>query len=272
MGGIVILISFTAVSLIFMRSNPDAAAVLLLTLGFGAIGFLDDYIKVVKKRSLGLRVVPKLLLQAMAVGGFIAYLYLSGGFAVSGVTGVYIPFSNGKILELGYAYIPFIVLVILGSVNGSNLTDGLDGLNAGVTAFIAMFFLLAAGTAAGKISPLAGAFIGSLLGFLLYNSYPAKVIMGDTGSLALGGFVAGYAIITKMPLFIAIVAIIYLIEDVSVMIQVGYYKLTKKRFFKMAPIHHAFELSDWQETKIIALFYIVTIVFCFLGFLGAANI
>jgi len=268
MGGIAILTAFLITSLIFVRGNSDGTAVVLVTLSFGVIGFIDDYIKVVKKRSLGLRVYQKLVLQFIVFLGF-AYYLKNAGIG----TDVYIPFANGCSLDLKTLYWPFMLIVLWGTVNGVNLTDGLDGLAGGVTMIVAAFFLIAAWAAKNGICQISGAVIGSLFAFLIFNAYPAKVFMGDTGSLALGGFVASAALILKMPIFIIIVGFIYLCESLSVLLQVGYFKLTHgKRIFKMAPIHHHFELCGWSETKVVSVFYIITALMCLVGFLGAKNI
>ncbi len=252
-----------------MKGYTDNAAILLVTLGYGVIGFLDDYIKVVKKRSLGLRAYQKLLLQLIVTGCFCWYLHAGG----TG-TAVYIPFTNGMLLDLGILFIPFVFIAMLGTVNGVNLTDGLDGLSSGVTLLVASFFAIVAWAAGSTVSPVCGAIIGGLLAFLIFNAYPAKVFMGDTGSLALGGFVASTAFVLKMPIFIAIVGFIYLWESITVMLQVGWFKLTKRKYgegrrlFKMAPFHHHLEKCGWRETKVVTLFYVATAMFCLIGFLG----
>ncbi len=269
MGGITFLIAFVVASLFFLKGSTDSLAVVLVTLGYGLIGFLDDYIKVVKKRSLGLRAVQKILLQLIVTGAFCAYLFYSGKG-----TEIYLPFFGGKTLDLMWLYIPFLFVAVLGTVNGVNLTDGLDGLAGGVTLIVAAFFMVAAWAAGSAVSSVCGAIIGGLLAFLLFNSYPAKVFMGDTGSLALGGFVASVALVLKMPLFIIIVGFLYLWESVTVILQVGYFKMTKKKYgegrrlFKMAPFHHHLEQCGWRETKVVMLFYVVTAVLCLIGFLG----
>lgn len=264
MGGLIILISFTITTLFYMKDYPDVLPILFVTLGFGLIGFLDDYIKVVMKRSMGLRAWQKMLGQIIVTGVF-AY-YIESYTEIHNQ--IIIPFL-GKTYELNkWLYVVLLFFIVLGTVNGANFTDGLDGLASSVTLLIATFFaVVAIGTASG-ISPVTCAAIGSLLGFLVYNVYPAKVFMGDTGSLALGGFVASTAYMLKMPIFIVIVAFIYFIEVLSVIIQVIYFKTTGKRFFKMAPIHHHFELSGWPETKVVAIFAIVTTVLCVIGLLA----
>ncbi|MCL2351438.1 MAG: phospho-N-acetylmuramoyl-pentapeptide-transferase [Firmicutes bacterium] len=270
MGGVVIILSFAVASVFFLKGNPDAAAILLVTVGFGLMGFWDDYTKVVKKRSLGLRAWQKILVQLVITGAFAFYLYSRSG---PNAWELYIPFTKGITWNLpAYVYVPLVFIVMLGSTNGSNLTDGLDGLNSGVTALISAFFLFAAWAMGSSSLPLAGAAVGSLLGFLLFNSYPARIMMGDTGSQALGGFVAALALVLRMPLFLLIVALIYVIESLSVMIQVGWFKLTGRRVFKMAPIHHSFELSGWSETRVVALFYVVTAIMCLIGYLGGQHI
>ena len=230
---------------------------------------MDDYIKVVKKRSLGLRAYQKLLLQLIVTGLFCSYIMKSGIG-----TAIYIPFTDGKMIDLQLIFIPFLFVAVLGTVNGVNLTDGLDGLAGGVTLLVAAFFMIVAWAAGSTIAPICGAIVGGLMAFLIFNSYPAKVFMGDTGSLALGGFVASAAFILKMPIFIVIVGFIYLWESISVMLQVGWFKLTKRKYgegrrlFKMAPFHHHLEKCGWKETKVVTLFYVATALLCLIGFLG----
>ncbi len=264
MGGIAILIAFCGGSFLFLKQNYDGIAVVLVTLGFGIIGYIDDYIKVVKKRSLGLKAMQKIIGQLVITGVFAYYLYQSN-FG----TEIYIPFTKGMTIDMGMLFVPFLIVAILGTVNGVNLTDGLDGLAGGVTLIVAVFFMLVSWGAGSGILPVCGGVIGALLAFLIFNAYPARVFMGDTGSLALGGFVAASAFLLKMPIFILIVGFIYLLESISVMIQVLYFKKTGgKRFFKMAPIHHHFELCGWSETKIVTIFYVITTLLCLIAFLG----
>lgn len=259
MGGVIILGSIVVTSLFYMKEYPKIIPILFVTLGFGLIGFLDDYLKVVMKRSDGLYPMQKMGLQILITGIFAFYIVNYTDVSLNWL----IPFSGGKELDLGFLAIPMMFVVIIGTVNGVNFTDGLDGLASSVTVLVATFFtVVAIGTHSG-IEPITCAVVGALLGFLLFNVYPASVFMGDTGSLALGGFVASTAYMLKMPLFIAIVGLIYLVEVLSVILQVAYFKKTGgKRIFKMAPIHHHFELCGWSETRVVAVFSIVTAILC----------
>lgn len=264
MGGLIFLLSLVLTCIFFIKGNQEVVPVLFVTLGFGLIGFLDDYIKVVMKRSLGLRAWQKMLGQFLVTGVFAYYLlkYTDLG------TGTYIPFY-GEVNMSTPLFVIMLFFVFLGTVNGVNFTDGLDGLASSVTVIVATFFsVVAVGTSNG-VAPITCAVVGSLLGFLLYNVYPAKVFMGDTGSLALGGFVAATAYMLKIPVFIPIIGFIYLFEIVSVMLQVSYFKLTKgKRIFKMAPVHHHFELCGWSETRVVAVFSCVTALLCLVALLA----
>jgi phospho-N-acetylmuramoyl-pentapeptide-transferase len=264
MGGLIILLGIIVGSIFYVKRYPTIIPILFVTVGFGLIGFIDDYIKVVMKRNLGLRAWQKMLGQIVVTGIFAFYILNYTGMD----TTMLIPFSGGKYLEMGILYVPALFVIVLGTVNGANFTDGLDGLASSVTVLIATFFTVVAIATKAGIEPVTGAAIGALLGFLVFNVYPARVFMGDTGSLALGGFVAATAIVLQMPLFIPIVAFIYLLEVVSVMIQVASFKTTGKRVFKMAPIHHHFELSGWPETKVVAIFAIVTAILCMVGFIA----
>ncbi len=263
MGGLIILAGILITSLFFLEENPKIIPILFLTAGFGAIGFLDDYLKVVLRRSDGLLAWQKMLLQIIVTGIFTFYLQNFTNISLT----MLIPFSGGKYLDLGIMAMLFVA--VIGTVNGVNFTDGLDGLASSVTVLVATFFgVVAVGTGSG-IEPAACAVVGSLLGFLLFNVYPAKVFMGDTGSLALGGFVAAAAYMLQMPLFIPIVGFIYMAEVISVIIQVGYFKATHgKRFFRMAPIHHHFELGGWSETRVVAVFSIITALLCLVALLA----
>lgn len=266
MGGLVILASILLTSLIYIGKFTEILPVLFMTLGFGLIGFLDDYIKVVKKRSLGLTPLQKMALQFIVTGVFIYYYFKIAGLDTS----IKIPFVSGDGFVMPtWLFIIFVFIVVLGTVNGVNLTDGLDGLASGVTVIVATFFTIAALSLNPSMTPITGAVVGSLLGFLLFNTYPARVFMGDTGSLALGGFVSSIALMLHMPLFIVIIGLIYLVEVLSVILQVGYFKLTHgKRIFKMAPIHHHFELCGYSETQVVAAFSIVTALLCLVGIMA----
>ena len=266
MGGLVILASILLTSLIYIGKFTEILPVLFMTLGFGLIGFLDDYIKVVKKRSLGLTPLQKMALQFIVTGVFIYYYFKIAGLDTS----IKIPFVSGDGFVMPtWLFIIFVFIVVLGTVNGVNFTDGLDGLASGVTVIVATFFTIAALSLNPSMTPITGAVVGSLLGFLLFNTYPARVFMGDTGSLALGGFVSSIALMLHMPLFIVIIGLIYLVEVLSVILQVGYFKLTHgKRIFKMAPIHHHFELCGYSETQDVAAFSIVTALLCLVGIMA----
>lgn len=268
MGGLIILISLVVTSLFYIPRYPRIIPVLFLTLGFGIIGFLDDYLKVVLRRSDGLYPKQKMLGQIIVTTIFVVYLWVMDASCLEFL----VPFSGGMVLSgttVRLIATPLAYVAIIGTVNGVNFTDGLDGLATGVTTMVAVFFTVASMILQGGIEPLTAAVTGALLGFLLFNVYPAKVFMGDTGSLALGGFVAGAAYVMNMPLFIPIVGLIYLVEVISVMIQVTYFKKTGgKRFFKMAPIHHHFELCGWSETRVVTVFTVVTALLCLLAIQG----
>lgn len=265
MGGILIMVAVVVTSLLYVRDFPKIIPILFLTLGFGLIGFVDDYIKVVLKRSMGLRAWQKMLGQLIVTGIFAFYVtnYTEISLAMK------IPFWPNQYLDFGIFNIPVLFFIVIGTVNGTNFTDGLDGLASSVTVIVATFFtVVAIGTGSG-IEPITCAVVGALLGFLLFNVYPASVFMGDTGSLALGGFVAAVAYMLQMPLFIPIVGFVYLAEVLSDILQVSYFKMTGgKRIFKMAPIHHHFELCGWSETRVVAVFSIVTTLLCLLAYMG----
>lgn len=265
MGGVLFLTSVIITSLLYMKDYPQILPILFLTLGFGLIGFLDDYIKVVLKRSMGLRAWQKMLGQIVVTGIFAYYLLNFTDINLA----MRIPFLPGKYLDFGFLSIPILFVVVIGTVNGTNFTDGLDGLASSVTIMVATFFSVVAIGVGSGIAPITCAVVGALLGFLLFNVYPARVFMGDTGSLALGGFVAATAYMLQMPIFILLVGFIYLIEVISVMLQVSYFKISHgKRIFKMAPIHHHFELCGWSETRVVAVFSIVTAILCLVALLA----
>lgn len=265
MGGVMILASIVITALFYVKGYPKIIPILFVTLGFGLIGFLDDYLKVVMKRSDGLYPKQKFALQVVITAVFAYYLVNVTNTPLT----LLIPFSGGRYWNIGWIAIPLLFIAVIGTVNGVNFTDGLDGLASSVTVLVATFFtVVAVGTNSG-IEPITCAVVGALMGFLLFNVYPASVFMGDTGSLALGGFVASTAYVLQMPIFIILVGLIYLVEVASVMIQVTYFKKTGgKRFFKMAPIHHHFELCGWSETRIVAVFSIITAILCLIGLLA----
>lgn len=265
MGGLIILISVLITSLLFIGRYPRIIPILFLTLGFGIIGFLDDYLKVVLRRSDGLLPKQKFILQIVITTIFVIYILVVDPDCLL----IMLPFTGGMYFDCVWVTVPLVYLVVLGTVNGVNFTDGLDGLATGVTTMVAVFFtIVSMGTQAG-IEPITAAITGALLGFLLFNSHPAQVFMGDTGSLALGGFVAGCAYVLQIPILIPVFGFIYMIEVISVIIQVTYFKKTGgKRFFKMAPIHHHFELCGWSETQIVAAFTIVTALLCLICLCG----
>lgn len=265
MGGLLILLSVSVATLLFVKDYPGTAPILFLTTGFGMVGFLDDYIKVVCRRSMGLSPLQKLAGQMTVTGIFACYLLRFTDVSLA----MRVPFLPEVFLDFGIWNIPILFFVVLGTVNGVNFTDGLDGLAGSVTVIVAVFFtVVAIGTGSG-IEPVTCAVTGALLGFLLFNVHPAEVFMGDTGSLALGGFVAACGYMLQMPLFIAIVGFVYMVEVLTVILQVGYFKLSGgRRLFKMAPLHHHFELCGWSETKISALFTIITALMCLVALIG----
>ena len=265
MGGVIFLIPFVIASLFYMRQYPEVIPVILMTMAFGVIGFIDDFVKVVLKRAMGLRAWQKMSLEIIVTAGFAFYMMKSDSVDLM----MRIPFANGYLADLGFWAVVILVIAVPGTVNGANFTDGLDGLASSVTSVIAVFFAVVSMTLGSGIAPACFAMLGGLMGFLLYNVYPAKVFMGDTGSLALGGFVIACAYMTRTPIYVIIVAFIYLAEVMSVILQVGFFKITKgKRIFKMAPIHHHFELCGWSETRVVAVFTIITILLSVIAYIG----
>ena len=263
MGGLIILAAVVITSLFYISRYPKIIPILFLTVGFGVIGFLDDYLKVVLRRSDGLLAWQKMLLQIVVTTIFTVYLVRYTDVSLA----MLVPFSGGQYIDLGWLAIPLLYFAVIGTVNGVNFTDGLDGLASSVTVLVAVFFTVVAVGMHSGVEPITCAVVGALLGFLLFNVYPASVFMGDTGSLALGGFVAATAYMLQMPLFILIVGLIYLVEVLSVIIQVSFFKITHgQRIFKMAPIHHHFELSGWSETRVVAVFSIITALLCLVGY------
>lgn len=270
MGGIMFIIAFVITVLIvpFICGSSshlkDIIVISLAALSFGAIGFLDDYIKVILKRNLGLTAKQKFSLQVLVSLVFTTLLVSFGVIDMS----VLIPFT-GKYVNIGYLVIPLDILVMLATVNSVNLTDGLDGLAATVTIIVSGFFALAAAKLGDNaVLTVSAALLGGLIGFLIYNKYPAKVFMGDTGSLFLGGVLSAVAVYMGNPFILLIVGFAYVSESLSVIIQVAYFKKTGKRIFKMSPIHHHFEMCGYNEKKIVVLFSLVTLVLCFIGYFG----
>ncbi|MFL0195519.1 phospho-N-acetylmuramoyl-pentapeptide-transferase [Clostridium sp. WILCCON 0269] len=265
MGGIIfILAAFITMAIIVRKPSDEAMIALYAFIGFGTIGAIDDVLKIVRRKNLGLRAYQKMLLLLIISGIFAWYSANNSDIGTS----VIIPFRHDT-LELGIFYIPFIIVYFAATTNAVNLTDGLDGLATSVTLLV-MTFLALVSFAMGHItlSIFCAVLAGALLGFLRYNAFPAQVFMGDTGSLALGGAVGAVAMILKLPLLVIIIGGIYVVEALSVILQVVSFKLTGKRIFKMAPIHHHFELSGWHETKVVSIFCIVTVILCLLGFLS----
>lgn len=262
MGGIMIIaaVILTCVSM-GHGINADMGILLLSFVLCGLIGFCDDFVKVVKKRNLGLTALQKLIFQiviAVVIAVYQTKVSIYG-------TSVYIPIWRDY-LDLGWFYIPFVVFVLVAMVNAVNLTDGLDGLAGGCTAIVALFFALI-GNSIGATSPavFSAALAGACLGFLIFNHYPARVFMGDTGSLALGGALAVAAIMMNIEMILPLAGGIFVAEVVSVIIQVAVFKRTKKRVFRMAPLHHHFELGGWKETKVVLVFWSVTLLLCALS-------
>lgn len=260
MGGIIFIISVTIVMLVMRYNVSDEGMVVLYSMiAFGFIGFLDDMLKIIHKNNLGLRAWQKMLLLLLFSVAMAYYAYTVLG------TSIVVPFLGTEI-NLGILYIPFVIIYYAGATNAVNLTDGLDGLASTVTVIVLIFFSVVAFNQHNyHISVFALALIGALLGFLRYNAYPAKIFMGDTGSLALGGAVASIALLLKNPFILVIVGGIYVFETLSVIIQVVSFKTTGKRVFKMAPVHHHFEQLGWSEVKVVTVFSIVTVILCIIA-------
>lgn len=265
MGGIIFLIPFLVVGLFYGAFHKEVIPVLILTFGSGFIGFIDDYIKVVKKHNLGLRAWQKMAGQFLVTVIFALYVEQFTDLSLA----MKIPFTD-RMVDFGIWNIPILFFITLGTVNGTNFTDGVDGLCASVTAVVAGFFAIAGmfyGATGAEV--MSSAMMGALLGYLVYNVYPGKVMMGDTGSLAIGGFVTGIAYVMHMPIFIVIVGFIYAFEVISVILQVSFFKITHgKRIFRMAPIHHHFEKGGWSETKVVNVFTTVTLLLCLIAYMG----
>lgn len=265
LGGLIfIFASFITMAILIRKPSDEAMIALYAFIAFGLIGALDDGLKILHKNNLGLRAAQKMILLLL-VSGILGY-YAAGNSDIG--TSIIVPFIQ-KNWNLGKWYVPFIVIYYAATTNAVNLTDGLDGLATSITLLVMTFFALVSfGQGHYTLAIFCGVIAGSLLGFLRYNAFPAQVFMGDTGSLALGGAVATVAMILKMPLLVIIVGGIYAMETLSVILQVASFKLTKKRIFKMSPIHHHFELSGWHETKIVSIFSIITVILCLIAFLS----
>lgn len=271
MGGVIFLAGLLAAVLVVGWGDRDAMVILGITLGFGIIGFLDDFIKVALKRSLGLRAREKLLGQVLlaALLGVLAPAVLERGTAMA------VPFASlvtGHSLYLDpgpWLYILFSVLVVVGTANAVNLTDGLDGLAAGITVAVAAAFI-PIGFLAGRpgVSLAMAALVGGCLGFLFYNRHPARVFMGDTGSLALGGALGAAAVLTGSELVLPVLGGVFVLETLSVMLQVFFFQVFGRRIFRMSPLHHHFELSGWSETRVVLNFWLASVAFALLGYLG----
>ena len=271
MGGIIIIITMTLVVIgtytyLSIIGETDLAhrllPILLLTIGFGLIGFIDDFKKLVLKNTEGLK--PSYKMIGLLIISVAYVIYLVYGLKIE--TQTYIPIIKTYIHMPVFVYIPFAILVILGATNAVNLTDGIDGLSSSVCAIIiTCLAIIGISLQLYEVSIFASIVIGAVLGFLMFNIHPAKVFMGDTGSLMLGGVISGLALYLKMPLLLLVIALIPVLETISVMIQVVYFKKTGKRFFKMAPLHHHFELSGWKENKVVVVFSVVTLLLCVIG-------
>ena len=275
MGGLMFIIGIGVAILIFgwsdmMNGDFSHLYVYLFALVFGVIGYIDDYQKVKHHQNTGLTSIQKFLLQLAAAIVFLCLMRYEGMLSPN----LYIPFFNTHIVMNWVVYLIFAAFVIVGTVNAVNITDGVDGLSSSVTVPVAAFFAILGYVWTGytQLGIFGGAMVGGLFGFLLYNHYPAKVFMGDTGSLFLGGAVAALAFAYDMPLVLLLVGIVYICETLSDIIQVGYFKLTHgKRVFKMAPLHHHFEMCGWNEKKVVAVFTTVSLIFCVLAYLGVCN-
>lgn len=269
MGGIIIILAVLVSTLVMAELTIEVILALFVTVGYGILGLLDDSIKIIASRSKGLSGWQKIIGQVVIafVLGWVALVKLDLG------TAIIVPYLNQSI-KLGQLYIPFVILVVVGSSNAVNLTDGLDGLAAGVTIIVTITYsFIAFEFGAVQLAIFAAAIAGACLGFSWFNSHPAQVFMGDTGSLALGGALAAIAVLTQTELLLVIIGGVYVIEAVSVMLQVGYFKLTGgQRIFKMSPIHHHFEEEGWEEAKIVIRFWILAVILSLVGLLGLSSI
>ena len=272
MGGLMFIASILITVLLcswptILQGDFMALYIFLFAAVFGLIGFLDDYEKVKKKQNLGLTAIQKFALQLAAAVAFLCLMRYEGMLTPN----LYIPFFQTQLVLPWIVYMIFAAFVIVGTVNAVNITDGIDGLAGSVTVPVALFFSVVASWWGYEkdLGIFSAAMVGGLLGFLVHNFYPAKVFMGDTGSLFLGGAIAGLAFAYDMPLILLLVGIVYICETLSDIIQVAYFKATHgKRFFKMAPLHHHFELCGWSEVKLVTIFTFVSAVFCMLALWG----
>ena len=271
MGGIIMIVAMILVVTglyIFLTANNQSELankvlpILLVTIGFGLIGFIDDFKKLVLKNTEGLKPSYKMLGLLIISVAYVVYLV----YGLKLGTDTYIPIVKQYITIPVYLYIPFAIVVILGTTNAVNLTDGIDGLSSSVSAIIVTCLtVIGINLSIPEVSIFGSVVIGSILGFLMFNLHPAKVFMGDTGSLLVGGVISGLALYLKMPLLLIVIALIPVLETLSVIIQVAYFKKTGNRIFKMAPIHHHFELSGWKESKVVIVFSLITLVLCVIG-------
>lgn len=269
MGGIIFILSSVITILIVLRKpGHEIGLAIFAFIGFGIIGLIDDLLKIIHKKNEGLSAKQKMALLLIVSAAIAFYGYKNPSIG----SDVIIPFTH-KTWDMGILYIPFIILYFCATTNAVNLTDGLDGLATSVTLLVMTFFsVVSFATGHYTLAVFCAAVGGALLGFLRYNAHPAQIFMGDTGSLALGGVVGVVAMILKLPLLIILVGGIYVAEALSVILQVASYKLFGKRIFKMAPLHHHFELCGWHETKVVTIFLIVTVILCLIGFLSLMNI
>lgn len=260
MGGVIILLALALASLRFADMNTDLLILLIASLGYGLVGFLDDYIKIIFKRSLGLTAKQKLFGQLL-ISAIVCYLLVMQGHS----TDLYIPFVEFH-FNAGWLYFPLMAILMLGASNAVNFTDGLDGLLAGTSAIaFGAYTVIAMNNTQPEAAIFSAAMVGAVLGFLVFNAHPAKVFMGDTGSLGIGGGLVAVAILTKAELLLAIVGGVFLVEILSVVIQVVSFKTRGKRVFKMSPIHHHFELVGWSEWRVVITFWVVGLVLAALG-------
>ena len=271
MGGIIMIAAMILVVTglyIFLTVNNQSELankvlpILLVTIGFGLIGFIDDFKKLVLKNTEGLKPSYKMLGLLIISVAYVVYLV----YGLKLETDTYIPIVKQYLTMPVYLYIPFAIVVILGTTNAVNLTDGIDGLSSSVSAIIVTCLtVIGINLNIPEVSIFGSVVIGAILGFLMFNLHPAKVFMGDTGSLLIGGVISGLALYLKMPLLLIVIALIPVLETLSVIIQVAYFKKTGNRIFKMAPIHHHFELSGWKESKVVIIFSLITLVLCVIG-------